>query len=60
MWLPVNKSGRRINHLLFMDDLKLYRKTERELNSLVINVVHVFLEDIGMKFGMEKCNVMTI
>ena len=53
------KGSRKINHLLFMDDLKLYGKTERELNSLV-NTVHVITEDIGMKFGMDKCNMMAM
>ena len=28
-------NGQRINHLLYMDDLKLYSRTEKELNSLV-------------------------
>ena len=53
------KGGVKVNHLLFMDDLKLYGKSERELNSLV-NTVHIFSEDIGMKFGMDKCNVMVM
>ena len=53
----MRKGAKKINHLLFMDDLKLYGKTERELNSLV-NTVHIFSEDIGMKFGMDKCNIM--
>ena len=30
--------GKLINHLLFMDDLKLYGKSERELESLVLAV----------------------
>ena len=53
----LGKGRVKINHLLFMDDLKLYGRTERELNSLV-NTVHIFSEDIGMKFGMDKCNVL--
>ena len=54
-----SKGGMKINHLLFMDDLKLYGKTERELNALV-DTVHIFSEDIGMKFGMDKCNIMIL
>ena len=41
----------KINHLHFMDDLKLYTKTEKELNSLV-QTVRVFSENIGMKFSI--------
>ena len=46
----------KINHLLFMDHLKLYSRCEKELNSLV-QTVRVFSEDIGMEFGIEKCAV---
>ena len=34
-------SGEKINHLLYMDDLKLYSKNEKELDSL-IQTVRVF------------------
>ena len=48
-------SGRRLmNHLLFMDDLKLYGKNREELEQLV-TVVHRFSRDIGMEFGIDKC-----
>ena len=47
----------RINHLLFMDDLKLYGKTAAQLDSLV-NSVHLFSKDIGMEFGIDKCAVI--
>ena len=43
-----------INHLLFMDDLKLYGKTKNELDSLV-QTVRIFSSDIGMEFGISKC-----
>ena len=55
----LEKRGLKINHLLFMDDLKLYGKTERELNSL-IHIVRIFSEDIGMKFGMDKCSFVVL
>ena len=48
------KSGHRIHHLLYMDDLKLYGKNENQINSL-INTVKIFSEDIRMKFGLDKC-----
>ena len=44
----------KINHLLFMDDLKLYSPNEKGFDSLV-QTVRVFSEDIGMEFGIEKC-----
>ena len=49
----------KINHLLFMDDLKLYTKTSNQLDSL-IQTVRIFSSDIGMKFGIEKCAVLII
>ena len=48
-----------INHLLIMDDLKLYGKTERELQSLV-HTVRIISKDIGMEFGMDKCSTVRI
>ena len=30
---------------------------QRELNSLV-NTVYAFSDDIGMKFGIDKCNII--
>ena len=48
-----------INHLLYMDDLKLYASNEKSLESL-IQTVHVFSNDIGIKFEVEKCVVLTI
>ena len=48
-----SESKEKINHLLFMDDLKLYSRSEKRLDSLV-QTVCVFSEDIVMKFGIEK------
>ena len=46
-----------VNHLLFMDDLKLFGKSEDQIDSLV-QTVQVFSEDIGMEFGLKKCGVL--
>ena len=46
-------SKEKINHLLFMDDLKLYIRNEKELDSFV-QTIHIFSKDIGTKFGTEK------
>ena len=52
-------SERRINHLLFMDDLKLYASNDNELESLV-NEVKIYSDDIGMEFGLSKCAVLSV
>ena len=49
-----SESKGKINHLLFMDYLKLYSRSEKGLDSLV-QTVRVFSEDIGMESGIEKC-----
>ena len=49
--------GKKINHLLFMDDLKLFAKNEDQIDNLV-NAVRVFSEDIKMEFGLPKCGVL--
>ena len=49
----------RINHLLFMDDLKLFGKNQDQIDSLV-QTVHLFSEDIGMQFGLNKCGVLVL
>ena len=48
-----------INHLLYMDDLKLYTSSEEDLKQL-INSVQQFSQDIGMSFGIDKCAKCTI
>ena len=48
-----SESKEKINHLLFMDDLKLYSRSEKGLDSLV-QTIRVFSEDVGMEFGIEK------
>ena len=46
------KSGATISHLLYMDDIKLYAKNERDIDSL-IHLTRIYSEDIGMSFGLE-------
>ena len=54
-----SESKEKINHLLFMDDLNLYSRCEKGLDSLV-QTVRVFNEDIGMEFGIEKCAMLVM
>ena len=47
-----SESKEKIDHLLFMHNLKLYSRSEKQLDSLV-QKVRVLSEDIGMEFGIE-------
>ena len=42
-----------------MDDLKLYSRNEKELDSLV-QAIRIFSKDIGIEFGIEKFAVLVI
>ena len=46
----------KINHLLFIDDLKIFGKNRTEIDSL-ISTVKVISHDIGMEFGVKKCGI---
>ena len=54
-----SESKEKINHLLFMDDLKLYSRSEKILDSLV-QTARVFIEKMGMEFGIEKCPMLVM
>ena len=43
------KKEYKLNHLLFMDDLKLFPKSESQMETLV-ETVQIFSTDIGMEF----------
>ena len=53
------KKEYKLNHLLFMDGLKLYAKNEEQTNTLM-RTVYVFSTDISMEFGIKKCRILTI
>ena len=55
----VNRSLPKVNHLLYLDDVKLYARSHAELESL-INTVEIFSTDICMTFGFDKCRTMSI
>ena len=42
-----------------MEDLKLFAKNQDQIDSLV-QTVHLFSEDIGMQFGLNKCGVLVL
>lgn len=48
-----------LNHLMYMDDIKLYAETKDQLNNL-IRITEYFSKDIHMEFGIEKCKIQTV
>jgi hypothetical protein len=52
-------SEHRINHLVYVDDIKLFAKSQDQLKQLIA-IVRQYSEGIGMKFGLEKCKVVHI
>ena len=49
--------GFKLNHLLFLDEL--FTQNKNQIDSLV-QTVHIFSEEIGMQFGMKKCEVLAM
>ena len=58
-WYKLGKSQEKIYHLMYMDDIKLFAKNERELKT-PINTVRIHSQDIGMEFGREKCAMLVM
>ena len=48
-----NQEIQRLNHLLYMDDIKLYAATNNQLQEL-LRLTQTFPRDIKMVFGIEK------
>ena len=53
----LSKSQEKKNHLIYTDDIKLFAKTKKELETL-IQAVRIYSQDIGMGFGIEKCTML--
>ena len=49
----------RINHLMFMDDITLFRRGTKDIDTLV-QTVRIVSGDIRMAFGIEKCSFASI
>ena len=54
-----SESKDKFNHRVFMDDLNLYGRSEKGLDSLV-QAARLFREDIGMEVGIEKCAMLVM
>ena len=50
------KKEYKLNHLLFMDDMKLFSMSEEHMDT----IVHNFSTDIGMELGIKKCGILTM
>ena len=53
------RSQEKINHLMYLDDIKLFAKKEKKLETL-IHAVRIYNQEIGMKFGIEKCAMLVM
>ncbi|XP_044760842.1 uncharacterized protein LOC123318288 [Coccinella septempunctata] len=49
----------RVNHSLYIDDLKLYGANSDQLKRL-LEIVSQFSDSIGMSFGVEKCATLEV
>ena len=55
----LSRSQEKINHLMYMDDIKLFSKNEKELETL-IHAVRIYSQGIGMEFGIEKSALLVM
>ena len=55
----LKKGGSRINHLMFMDEIKLFGRGTKEIDTL-FQTVRIVTGDIRMDFGIEKCALVNI
>ena len=53
------RSQEKVNHLIYMDDIKLFAKNEKELKT-IIHTVRIYSQNIGMGFGIEKCAMLVM
>lgn len=48
-----------LNHLLYMDNLKLFARSDTHLETL-LRTVHMFSADVGLNFGLDKCAKLSV
>ena len=53
----LSRSQEKVNHLMYMDDIKLFAKNEKELETLILRI-RIYSQDTGMEFGIEKCALL--
>jgi len=52
-------AARQINHLLYIDDLKLFARSETQMEVLLRTVL-MFSDDVGLSFGLDKCAKLSV
>ena len=55
----LGRSQEKVNHLMYMDDIKRFAKDKKELETL-IHTVKIYSRDIGIEFGIEKCAMLVM
>ena len=55
----LSRSQEKVSHLMYMGDIKLFAKNEKELETLILTV-RIYSRDIGMEFGIEKCAMLVM
>ena len=55
----LSRSQEKFNHLMYMDDIKLFAKNKKELETL-IHTVRIYSRDVGMEFGIEKSSMLVM
>ena len=48
-----------LNHLVYMDDLKLFAKNNSQLH-ILLRTVKMLSDDVGLIFGLDKCTKFTV
>ena len=54
-----SRSKEKINHLMYIDDIKLFAKNEKE-QEILICAVRICSQNIGIEFGVEKCAMLVM
>ena len=55
----LSRSQEKINHLMYMGDIKLFAKNKKGQETL-IHAVRIYSQDIGMEFSKEKCAMLVM
>ena len=50
----LHQSQEKINHLVYMDDIKRFAKNEKKKWEALIQAVRIYSDDLEMRFGIEN------
>ena len=53
----LSKSLEKIDYLIYLDDIKVISKNQKEVRKLR-QTVRIYSQNIGMEFGIEKCAML--